>query len=219
MSNMPEEKEITIPAWIKTLSSGGYSRHLKWVWTSGFETYVSTILVSSKKTKQNKKNIKNETSLRRGTRRARPKYGQSALHLSSGSEINKHWVECTKPSTQLGSPSLGRLREVRILTRDSGCNICFLSILYTVPFDFGDPTCPLTAVKCLFLKLKKNIALSKWLVLIDFHIELKSPKLLLYSKWMITGKLGTPCFFFWLSFIHFTVISMFKIFLNCKCFA
>ena len=48
MSNMPEEKEITIPAWIKTLSSGGYSRHLKWVWTSGFETYVSTILVSSK---------------------------------------------------------------------------------------------------------------------------------------------------------------------------
>ena len=169
--------------------------------------------------KKQKKNIKNETSLRRGTRRARPKYGQSALHLSSGSEINKHWVECTKPSTQLGSPSLGRLREVRILTRDSGCNICFLSILYTVPFDFGDPTCPLTAVKCLFLKLKKNIALSKWLVLIDFHIELKSPKLLLYSKWMITGKLGTPCFFFWLSFIHFTVISMFKIFLNCKCFA
>ena len=48
MSNMPEEKEITIPAWIKTQSSGGYSRHLKWVWTSGFETYVSTILVSLK---------------------------------------------------------------------------------------------------------------------------------------------------------------------------
>ena len=189
MSNMPEEKEITIPAWIKTQSSGGYSRRLKWVWTSGFETYVSTILVSSKnKNKTKKKNIKNETSLRRGTRRARPKYGQSALHLSSGREINKHWVECTKPSTQLGSPSLGRLREVRILTRDSGCNICFLSILYTVPFDFGDPTCPLTAVKCLFLKLKKKIALSKWLVLIDYHIELKSPKLLLYSIFFMNKK-------------------------------
>ena len=190
MSNMPEEKEITIPAWIKTQSSGGYSRHLKWVWTSGFETYVSTILVSSKN--KNKKiyktKNKNETSLRRGTRRARPKYGQSALHLSSGREINKHWVECTKPSTQLGSPSLGRLREVRILTRDSGCNICFLSILYTVPFDFGDPTCPLTAVKCLFLKLKKKIALSKWLVLIDYHIELKSPKLLLYSIFFMNEK-------------------------------
>ena len=107
------------------------------------------------KTKQ-KKNIKNETSLRRGTRRARPKYGQSALHLSSGREINKHWVECTKPSTQLGSPSLGRLREVRILTRDSDCNICFLSILYTVPFDFCDPTCPMTAVKCLFLETRSS---------------------------------------------------------------
>ena len=189
MSNMPEEKEITIPAWIKTQSSGGYSRHLKWVWTSGFETYVSTILVSSKnKNKTTKNNNKNETSLRRGTRRARPKYGQSALHLSSGREINKHWVECTKPSAQLGSPSLGRLREVRILTRDSGCNICFLSILYTVPFDFGDPTCPLTAVKCLFLKLKKKIALSKWLVLIDYHIELKSPKLLLYSIFFMNEK-------------------------------
>ena len=189
MSNMPEEKEITIPAWIKTQSSGGYSRRLKWVWTSGFETYVSTILVSSKnKNKTKQKNIKNETSLRRGTRRARPKYGQSALHLSSGREINKHWVECTKPSTQLGSPSLGRLREVRILTRDSGCNICFLSILYTVPFDFGDPTCPLTAVKCLSLKLKKKIALSKWLVLIDYHIELKSPKLLLYSIFFMNEK-------------------------------
>ena len=189
MSNMPEEKEITIPAWIKTQSSGGYSRRLKWVWTSGFETYVSTILVSSKnKNKTKQKNIKNETSLRRGTRRARPKYGQSALHLSSGREINKHRVECTKPSTQLGSPSLGRLREVRILTRDSGCNICFLSILYTVPFDFGDPTCPLTAVKCLFLKLKKKIALSKWLVLIDYHIELKSPKLPLYSIFFMNEK-------------------------------
>ena len=189
MSNMPEEKEITIPAWIKTQSSGGYSRRLKWVWTSGFETYVSTILVSSKnKNKTKQKNIKNETSLRRGTRRARPKYGQSALHLSSGREIDKHRVECTKPSTQLGSPSLGRLREVRILTRDSGCNICFLSILYTVPFDFGDPTCPLTAVKCLFLKLKKKIALSKWLVLIDYHIELKSPKLLLYSIFFMNKK-------------------------------
>ena len=207
MSNIPEEKEITIPAWIKTLSSGGYSRHLKWVWTSGFETYVSTILVSSKKTKQNKKNIKNETSLRRGTRRARPKYGQSALHLSSGREIDKHRVECTKPSTKLGSPSLGRLREVRILTRDSGCNICFLSILYTVPFDFGDPTCPLTAVKCFFLKLRKKIALSKWLVLIDFHIELKSPKLLLYSLWMRRGKLSyIQVTLFLLLFIRFAVI-------------
>ena len=188
MSNMPEEKEITIPAWIKTQSSGGYSRHLKWVWTSGFETYVSTILVSSKNKNKKQKKTKNETSLRRGTRRARPKYGQSALHLSSGREIDKHRVECTKPSTQLGSPSLGRLREVRILTRDSGCNICFLSILYTVPFDFGDPTCPLTAVKCLFLKLKKKIALSKWLVLIDYHIELKSPKLLLYSIFFMNEK-------------------------------
>ena len=207
MSNMPEEKEITIPAWIKTQSSGGYSRHLKWVWTSGFETYVSTILVSSKNKNKTKKNIKNETSLRRGTRRARPKYGQSALHLSSGREINKHRVECTKPSTQLGSPSLGRLREVRILTRDSGCNICFLSILYTVPFDFGDPTCPLTAVKCLFLKLKKKIALSKWLVLIDFHIELKSPKLLLYSIWMRRGKLSyIQVTLFLLLFIRFAVI-------------
>ena len=161
MSNMPEKekkkKEITIPAWIKTLSSGGYSRHLKWVWTSGFETYVSTILVSSKnKNKTKKNNNKNETSLRRGTRRARPKYGQSALHLSSGREINKHWVECTKPSTQLGSPSLGRLREVRILTRDSDCNICFLSILYTVPFDFCDPNCPLTAEKYLFLETRSS---------------------------------------------------------------
>ena len=135
-----------------------------------------------------KHKTKNETSLRRGTRRARPKYGQSALHLSSGREIDKHRVECTKPSTQLGSPSLGRLREVRILTRDSGCNICFLSILYTVPFDFGDPTCPLTAVKCLFLKLKKKIALSKWLVLIDYHIELKSLKLLLYSIFFMNEK-------------------------------
>ena len=161
-----------------------------------------------KKQKQNnKKNIKNETSLRRGTRRARPKYGQSALHLSSGREIDKHRVECTKPSTQLGSPSLGRLREVRILTRDSGCNICFLSILYTVPFDIGDPTCPLTAVKCLFLELKKKIALSKWLVLIDFHVELKSPKLLLYSIWMRRGKLSyIQVTLFLLLFIRFAVI-------------
>ena len=68
------------------------------------------------------------------------------------------------------------------------CNICFLSILYTVPFDFGDPTCPLTAVKCLFLKLKKKIALSKWLVLIDYYIELKSPKLLLYSIFFMNEK-------------------------------
>ena len=209
MSNMPEEKEITIPAWVKTQSSGGYSRHLKWVWTSGFETYVSTILVSlkNKNKKIYKTQNKNETSLRRGTRRTRPKYGQSALHLSSGSEIDKHRVECTKPSTKLGSPYLGRLREVRILTRDSGCNICFLSILYTVPFDFGDPTCPLTAVKCLFLKLKKKIALSKWLVLIDFHIELKSPKLLLYSIWMRRGKLSyIQVTLFLLLFIRFAVI-------------
>ena len=209
MPNVPEKRESTIPAWIQTLSSGGYSRHLKWVWTSGFETYVSTILVSlkNKNKKIYKTQNKNETSLRRGTRRARPKYGQSALHLSSGREINKHWVECTKPSTQLGSPSLGRLREVRILTRDSGCSICFLSILYTVPFDFGDPTCPLTAVKCLFLKLKKKIALSKWLVLIDFHIELKSLKLLLYFIWMRRGKLSyIQVTIFLLLFIRFAVI-------------
>ena len=32
--------------------------------------------------------------------------GNLHLHLSSGREIDKHRVECWKPSTKLGSPSL-----------------------------------------------------------------------------------------------------------------
>ena len=81
ISNMPGEKEITIPAWIKTLSSGGYSRHLKWVWTSGFETYVSTILVSSKNKNKTKKKHKKWNELT-------PRYQTGETEV---------WAICTAP--------------------------------------------------------------------------------------------------------------------------
>ena len=100
---------------------------------SGFETYLTAYCSYQKKKKvKNQKHInKTDTSLCRGTRGWDRSMGN--LHCTSprDAKTNKHWVERTKLSTQLGSPYLGWLRKVRILTRDSDYNVFCFTILFT----------------------------------------------------------------------------------------
>ena len=61
--------------------------------------------------------------------RVRPKYGQSALHLSSGRENKQALSGEHEIFHQLGSPYMGWLLEVRILSRDSNYNVFPFTIL------------------------------------------------------------------------------------------
>ena len=148
MPNVPEKRESTIPAWIQTQSSGGYSRHLKWVKTSGFETYISTILVSSK---TKKKKGKKWYELTPRYQRARPKYGQSALHLSSGRENKQALSGVHETLHPIGIALFGLTAWGSNPQKGLRLKYFFFTMLYMVPFDFCAPNCPL-AVKCLSLE-------------------------------------------------------------------
>ena len=94
-----------------------------------WDLFNGLLLASKIKERKIKKKNKNDASLCRGTRGWDRSMGN--LHCTSPRDvkINKHWVESTKLFHQLGSPYVGWLLEVRILSRDSNYNVFSFTIL------------------------------------------------------------------------------------------
>ena len=83
--------------------------------------------------------------------RARPKYGQSALHLSSGRENKQALSGVHETLHPIGIALFGLTAWGSNPQKGLRLKYFFFTILYMVPFDFCAPNCPL-AVKCLSLE-------------------------------------------------------------------
>ena len=83
--------------------------------------------------------------------RVRPKYGQSALHLSSGRENKQALSGVHETLHPIGIALFGLTARGSNPQKGLRLKYFFFTILYIVPFDFCAPNCPL-AVKCLSLE-------------------------------------------------------------------
>ena len=103
--------------------------------------------IKNKKTKKGKKWYE----LTPRYQRARPKYGQSALHLSSGRENKQALSGVHETLHPIGIALFGLTAWGSNPQKGLRLKHFFFTILYMVPFDFCAPNCPL-AVKCLSLE-------------------------------------------------------------------
>ena len=154
-----------------------------------WDLFNGLLLISKTKENKSQKHKKKRYELTPRYQRVRPKYGQSALHLSSGRENRQAPSETHETFHPARIAFHGRTAWGS--NPHKGLRLPFFFLLLSYQWHLWSLWCTLSSQSAISftetrsLSWKRNKrALSKWLVFPDFHIKSKYPKLILFLFYM-----------------------------------